>query len=132
MKKRLRPLLLAIFLLSLIVPPALAAEYWASQKSNKYHYPSCSSAKKIKPENLIKFQSPEEAQKAGYVPCKICRPAESIETDAGEAKKGMIKASVPNTPERAATAKKPAGRYGAIRQEVLSVAVIRGESFWQL
>ncbi len=45
-----------------------------SSKSNKYHYPSCSAAKKIKPENLITFSSSEEARAQGYVPCGICHP----------------------------------------------------------
>lgn len=62
-----------IFLLA-FVPSALTAEFWASKKSNKYHYPTCRWAQKIYPENLIKFNSPEEAIKTGYVPCKVCRP----------------------------------------------------------
>lgn len=45
-----------------------------SSKSDKYHYPSCSAAKKIKPENLVTFASSAEARAAGYVPCKICHP----------------------------------------------------------
>lgn len=45
-----------------------------SIKSNKYHYPSCSAAKKIKPENEIWFSSSAEARANGYVPCKICHP----------------------------------------------------------
>lgn len=45
-----------------------------SRQSNKYHYPSCSAAQRIHPENLVWFSSPEEARSRGYVPCKICRP----------------------------------------------------------
>ena len=30
---------------------------------------------KIKPLNLVKFSSPESAIKAGYVPCKVCKPS---------------------------------------------------------
>ena len=54
----------------------LAADYKyvGSKRSNKYHYPSCRWAKKIKPYNLVTFQSVKEAQEAGYVPCKVCRP----------------------------------------------------------
>jgi hypothetical protein len=54
----------------------LAADYKyvGSEKSNKYHYPSCQWAKKIKPYNLVTFQSAKEAQEAGYVPCKVCKP----------------------------------------------------------
>lgn len=65
--------LTAIFLL-VVVPVALCAEFWGSVKSNKYHFPSCRWAQKIKPANLIKFNSKAEATKVGYVPCKVCRP----------------------------------------------------------
>ncbi len=56
---------------------ANAAEFWASKNSNKYHHPTCTWAKRINPSNLIKFNSPEEAIKANYIPCKICRPPNS-------------------------------------------------------
>jgi hypothetical protein len=45
-----------------------------SIKSNKYHYPGCSAAQKIKPENEIWFSSSADARAHGYVPCKICNP----------------------------------------------------------
>jgi competence protein ComEC len=45
-----------------------------SSKSDKYHYPSCSAAKKIKPANLVTFSSSAEARAAGYIPCGICHP----------------------------------------------------------
>lgn len=70
MKKYL--VLLSIFLL--FIPSAFSSEFWASKNSNKYHYPDCRWAQKIKPNNLIKFNSPEAATKAGYIPCKVCRP----------------------------------------------------------
>src|SRR4030042_3299258 len=70
-----------IFLLILFIPSVVAAEFWGSKNSNKYHYPDCRWAQKIKPENLIKFKTPEEAQKAGYIPCKVCRPPESSKTE---------------------------------------------------
>lgn len=40
----------------------------ASKNSKKYHVPSCTWAKRIKPENIICFSSKEEATKAGYQP----------------------------------------------------------------
>lgn len=49
-------------------------KFVGSINSDKYHYPSCEWAKKIKPENQIWFSSPEEAKEAGYKPCKVCRP----------------------------------------------------------
>lgn len=45
-----------------------------STKSNKYHYPSCQWAQKIKPSNEIWFTSSEDARAHGYVPCKVCNP----------------------------------------------------------
>lgn len=55
---------------------ALAADfkYAGSKKSNKYHYLTCKWAQKIKPENLVTFKSAKDAQAAGYVPCKVCKP----------------------------------------------------------
>lgn len=48
--------------------------YVGSARSNKYHYPWCRWAKKINPENLVSFSSPEDARRQGYVPCKVCHP----------------------------------------------------------
>jgi len=46
----------------------------ASSKSDKYHYPSCASAKRIKSSNLITFATAAEARAAGYSPCSKCNP----------------------------------------------------------
>ena len=48
--------------------------YVGSIKSNKYHYPYCEGAKKIKPSNEVWFSSSEDARSHGYVPCKMCDP----------------------------------------------------------
>lgn len=73
-KHKLWALLLAAALV--LSTLALAADYKfvGSKKSDKYHYPSCVWAKKIKPENLRTFRTAREAQAAGYVPCKVCKP----------------------------------------------------------
>ncbi len=47
-------------------------KYVGSKTSDKYHWPDCSYAKKIKPENRITFSDEEEAQEAGYSPCGVC------------------------------------------------------------
>lgn len=77
-KKRQLLVLLSILLMVTIAATSIliAADYKyvGSKKSNKYHYPSCRWAKKIKPYNLVTFQSAKEAQEAGYIPCKVCRP----------------------------------------------------------
>lgn len=49
-------------------------EYVGSINSDKFHYPNCSGAKKIKPANLVTFKSKADAEAQGYVPCKICKP----------------------------------------------------------
>ncbi len=71
--KKLFIVFFAIFLLA----NAQAAEFWGSKNSNKYHYPDCKWAQKIKPGNLVKFSSPEQAHRAGYMPCKVCSPPAS-------------------------------------------------------
>ena len=40
-----------------------------SINSNKYHWPDCSFAKRIGEDNMIWFNSEEEAQSAGYIRC---------------------------------------------------------------
>ncbi|MCE5318844.1 MAG: hypothetical protein LLG04_15970 [Parachlamydia sp.] len=70
-----------VAILLLIPVLTFAAEFWGSKNSNKYHYPNCQWAQKIKPSNLVKFSSAEEAAKAGYVPCKVCKPPVASKTE---------------------------------------------------
>ena len=74
--KFLTSLLLGVCLLSFsgVGMSQQAGEYVGSKRSHKYHYVWCKWAKKIKSENLIIFHSAKEAQAAGYVPCKVCKP----------------------------------------------------------
>ncbi|MBA7708731.1 hypothetical protein ES703_117635 [subsurface metagenome] len=48
--------------------------YVASKNSKVFHKPDCSSARRIKPENLVGYNSRAEAIKAGKRPCKRCKP----------------------------------------------------------
>jgi hypothetical protein len=41
-----------------------------SRHSDKYHFPWCPGAQRIKPENLVTFSSYEEARRAGYTPAR--------------------------------------------------------------
>lgn len=50
------------------------AAYVLNTDSKKFHYPSCSSAKKISPENRGSCNSREEAIAMGYDPCGRCKP----------------------------------------------------------
>lgn len=47
-------------------------EVVASRQGSKYHWPWCAGAKRIKPENLIKFASPLAARSAGLEPASNC------------------------------------------------------------
>jgi len=51
-----------------------AKKYVGSKASNKYHFPNCSWALKINPENEIWFYSAADAQSHGYEPCGVCKP----------------------------------------------------------
>lgn len=55
-------------------PGASGWTYVGSIESDKYHYPSCRHAEKILAENLIGWNTIEEAQAAGYKPCGVCHP----------------------------------------------------------
>ncbi len=48
-------------------------EVVASKSGSKYHLPTCSGAKSIKPENLVTFESIEAAEAAGYTPAANCK-----------------------------------------------------------
>jgi len=67
---------IVILIIFSIVCMSLAADYKyvGSKNSNKYHYPDCKWAKKISAKNLITFKTAQEALKARYVPCKVCKP----------------------------------------------------------
>lgn len=51
-----------------------AYAYVGSRNSDKYHLPTCRHAGKIAEENLVGWASREEAEAAGYSPCKTCSP----------------------------------------------------------
>jgi beta-lactamase superfamily II metal-dependent hydrolase len=53
-------------------PSQSTGKYVGSNKSNKYHLPSCRYAGSIAAENQIWFSSEAEATAAGYVPCGVC------------------------------------------------------------
>ena len=58
-----------------VVKPLTAEyKYVASKNSKVFHKATCSSAKRIKPGNLVTYKTREEAIQAGKRPCKICKP----------------------------------------------------------
>mgnify|MGYP000855193826 CR=1 FL=1 len=56
------------------LPVTSQGKYVGSTKSNKYHYPDCRYAKQIQWANEIWFNSKEEAEATGYIPCGVCKP----------------------------------------------------------
>ncbi|MBR4702313.1 MAG: hypothetical protein IKO91_00565 [Oscillospiraceae bacterium] len=48
--------------------------YVGSAESNKYHKPSCRYCDVIYEENLVYWDTIEEAEAAGYIACKVCHP----------------------------------------------------------
>lgn len=72
-------ILILVFILLLaacgdVQAPEQTQQFVGSINSDKYHYPDCRWAQKIKPGNEVWFSSSEEARKAGYKPCKVCGP----------------------------------------------------------
>ena len=51
-----------------------SAEYVASKNGKVFHTADCSSAKRILPENIVTYNSREDAERDGKRPCKICKP----------------------------------------------------------
>ena len=54
--------------------PAPAVTFVGSSTSNKYHSPNCKWVKAINPQRLVTFNSVQEAQEKGYIPCPVCKP----------------------------------------------------------
>jgi micrococcal nuclease len=50
--------------------------YVASKRSGRFvfHRPGCESAKRIRTENLIRFETRDQALDSGYSPCRNCKP----------------------------------------------------------
>jgi hypothetical protein len=70
-------LILGICLSCLVSTIDASPRFVGSKNSDVYHYEDCYYVDRIKPENLIYFDTPEEAIAAGYHPCKVCNPPES-------------------------------------------------------
>lgn len=48
--------------------------YLATPSTGIFCHATCRNARRIKPENRRRFRTSEEATKAGYRPCEVCRP----------------------------------------------------------
>lgn len=54
--------------------PAAAGAILANKDSKVYHKADCKTAAKMKEANKTTFASAAEADKAGFKPCKVCKP----------------------------------------------------------
>ena len=57
-----------------ITSAAAKYEFVASRTSRVFHRPGCTWVKRIKPANLVGYNSREQAIAAGKRPCKRCKP----------------------------------------------------------
>lgn len=48
--------------------------YVASVNSEVFHQPNCRHAQRIKPKNLVGFESREDVVNSGRRSCKVCKP----------------------------------------------------------
>jgi methylphosphotriester-DNA--protein-cysteine methyltransferase len=83
--KKLVLFLLVFFIVALVscsvtTPQVHGKNYVASIKSvdKVFHNLDCFHVKQIKPKNKIFFETCEEAFKAGYRPCKDCKPCQTV------------------------------------------------------
>jgi len=64
--------------LSVTILLLCAGEPWAlliaSDRSDRYHRPTCRVVSRIDPGHRLRFDTKERAWKRGYRPCEICRP----------------------------------------------------------
>ncbi len=49
-------------------------KYVASKFSIKYHLPNCKKVRQIQENVRVTFKTAQEATKAGYVQCGLCKP----------------------------------------------------------
>lgn len=66
--------IVAVLILTASFATVLASTYVGNSNSRKFHFANCSTLKKMNPKNRVSFNSRDEAIKAGYVPCKRCKP----------------------------------------------------------
>jgi len=51
-----------------------STEFWASEKTDKFHLPDCEWAEKISDTNKIIYDTREDAIADGKKPCSVCNP----------------------------------------------------------
>jgi O-6-methylguanine DNA methyltransferase len=64
----------------LVATAAPTTSLIGSRTTKVYCRPDCNAGRRIKPENLMRFASAEEARTAGYRACFVCKPDAARET----------------------------------------------------
>ena len=72
--KKFLATIVAIVILTASFATVLASSYVGNANSGKFHYADCPTVAKMNPANKVYLQTRDEAVKAGYVPCKRCKP----------------------------------------------------------
>ncbi len=57
-----------------VAAPQAKYKYLASKNSKVFHKPQCSSARRIKPGNLVYYKTRTDALRDGRRPCRLCNP----------------------------------------------------------
>jgi len=58
----------------------------ANKNSDVYHCTDCKWSDKIKPDNIIQFDSSQEAEAQNFLPCRSCNPDRPQREDAGDSR----------------------------------------------
>ena len=76
MGKKIKTYMIVICLVAIIPLTVYSGDYQyvASKFSVKYHLPTCKQALRIHERNRIMFNTAQEAVRAGYLPCGVCKP----------------------------------------------------------
>ena len=57
--------------------PGAGIRFTGSDTTGIYCYPSCRNARRITPRHAVQLRSVEQARRAGYRACKVCRPVDA-------------------------------------------------------
>ena len=84
-----RRVLASVVVLGLVVSLAWAQAdenkpFVGNRVTKKFHTRECGYGKRIAPKNRVYFDTAEEAEKAGYVACKVCNPKDKKEAERPE------------------------------------------------
>ena len=57
--------------------PAKGVRFIGSDSTGIYCYPSCRNAQRVTPAHRVTFRSADDSRRAGYRPCRVCRPVDA-------------------------------------------------------